>query len=238
MSGYRQGTRYCRRCGQPRVHDTSPCAYCNEPALAPSHEDDTVRRALYDILGAIALCVTLVAFTVAPYLLPRDLRELAHPWVPWATLALVAGFALARGRRLGPELTALGSARSWVMAAGLTLLFAVASYGLWQPGPEDDMVPVAKIYGDLPRSVLGLTALLLAEELALRGLVFGALRPHMSRSGVYAIATLTFALARIAWPDWILAVPLGLALASLRERSGTPYPGIALRLGMLAALFA
>ncbi len=238
MSGYRQGTRYCRRCGQPRAHDTSPCAYCNEPAQAPSHDDDTIRRALHDILGAITLCVTLVAITAAPYLLPGDLRDLAHPWIPWAALALVAGFALARHRRLGPEFKTLGSARSWVAAAGLTLLFAAASYGLWQPGPEDDVIPVAEIYGDLPRSILGLTALLLAEELAVRALAFGALRPHMSRSGVYAVTLLTFALARIAWPDWILAVPLGLALASLRERSGTPYPGIALRLGMLAALFA
>jgi membrane protease YdiL (CAAX protease family) len=64
----------------------------------------------------------------------------------------------------------------------------------------------------------------LLEELAFRGLMFGALARKLRRAEVYAISWFAFAMLHLSIPALLTHMPLGLYLCWLRERSGSLWP--------------
>jgi uncharacterized protein len=77
---------------------------------------------------------------------------------------------------------------------------------------------------------LGVAILLVAvippieEELAFRGLVYGALRGTLSVGETFLISSFAFALIHLAIPSLLTHFPLGLYLCWLRHRSGSLWP--------------
>jgi membrane protease YdiL (CAAX protease family) len=63
----------------------------------------------------------------------------------------------------------------------------------------------------------------LVEELAFRGLMFGALR-KLRRSEMYVISSFAFAMLHLSIPSLLTHMPLGLYLCWLRERSRSMWP--------------
>lgn len=63
----------------------------------------------------------------------------------------------------------------------------------------------------------------LFEELAFRGLMFGALRT-LRRSEIYVISSFAFAMLHLSIPSLLTHMPLGLYLCWLRERSRSVWP--------------
>ena len=64
------------------------------------------------------------------------------------------------------------------------------------------------------------------EELAFRGLVYGALAKSMRRSEAYLISSFAFAMLHLSIPALLTHLPLGMYLCWLRERSGSMYPSM------------
>jgi len=62
------------------------------------------------------------------------------------------------------------------------------------------------------------------EELAFRGLIYGALAQTLRRSEAYVISSFAFAILHLSIPALLTHLPLGLYLCWLRDRSGSLYP--------------
>lgn len=77
-------------------------------------------------------------------------------------------------------------------------------------------------------AIVGLVALAppIFEELAFRGLVYGALAKSLRRSEAYLISSFAFAMLHLSIPSLLTHLPLGLYLCWLRERSGSMYPSM------------
>jgi membrane protease YdiL (CAAX protease family) len=76
--------------------------------------------------------------------------------------------------------------------------------------------------------MLGLIALAppVFEELAFRGLIYGALAKSLRRSEAYMISSFAFAMLHLSVPSLLTHLPLGLYFCWLRERSGSMYPSM------------
>jgi uncharacterized protein len=77
-------------------------------------------------------------------------------------------------------------------------------------------------------AMLGLIALAppVFEELAFRGLIYGALAKSLRRSEAYLISSFAFAMLHLSVPALLTHLPLGLYFCWLRERSGSMYPSM------------
>lgn len=64
----------------------------------------------------------------------------------------------------------------------------------------------------------------LIEELGFRGIIYGALKKHLSVTEVFLISSFAFALLHMAIPSLLTHFPLGLYLCWLRHRSGSLWP--------------
>lgn len=66
----------------------------------------------------------------------------------------------------------------------------------------------------------------LVEELAFRGVVYGALRKTMTVGEAMIVSSFAFALLHLSIPSLLTHMPLGLYFAWLRERTGSLWPGV------------
>jgi len=66
----------------------------------------------------------------------------------------------------------------------------------------------------------------LVEELAFRGVVYGALRETMTVGEAMIVSSFAFALLHLSIPSLLTHMPLGLYFAWLRERTGSLWPGV------------
>ena len=66
----------------------------------------------------------------------------------------------------------------------------------------------------------------LVEELAFRGVLYGALREVMTVRETMIVSSFLFALLHLSIPSLLTHMPLGLYLAWLRERTGSLWPGV------------
>lgn len=234
MNGYRGMARsYCRGCGQLRIEAAQDCPHCGEPAVAPERDGDHT-EVLRAIAIAIALCVLLPLLAAVPFLGEGELPSASGSWTPFAAIALVAVLSVIGWRDLGQGLRSPGTVRAWLLVP------LVAAPLVWANGVAWESVTQGLAWResvDPALWLLLLSASIVAEEVAFRGLVHRAIRPHASATATIATTTFAFTLARIGWPDLIVAPTLGIALGILRERCGSPYPGMAVRLLGLGGLF-
>lgn len=66
----------------------------------------------------------------------------------------------------------------------------------------------------------------LVEELAFRGIAYGALREVMTVREAMIVSSFAFALLHLSIPSLLTHMPLGLYLVWLRERTGSLWPGV------------
>jgi membrane protease YdiL (CAAX protease family) len=87
-----------------------------------------------------------------------------------------------------------------------------------------DELDGVRTHGLAPMLGLVVIAPPLFEELAFRGLIYGALAQTLRRSEAYLISSFAFALLHLSLPMLLTHLPLGLYLCWLRDRSGSLYP--------------
>ena len=114
-----------------------------------------------------------------------------------------------------------------ILIAAPVVILAIASYvhGLAHAfGIHQDELEAFEGHG-VP-AMLGVIALAppVFEELAFRGLIYGALAKSLQRSEAYLISSFAFAMLHMSIPSLLTHLPLGLYLCWLRERSGSMYP--------------
>jgi uncharacterized protein len=213
----------CPACGTPFKPDAAFCASCGR------------RRAFVDrgLTFVIWFYLALLAIQMIALI---AVKADAPPFraMAFATLALAAvilAVTVARWR-----LVATPSARAGFSPAGYALILLAApvilllvdtyvdalahAFGLHQP---------SELAGFDGRSLLWILLLVaiappLSEELAFRGLIFGALSRSLRRSEVYILSSFAFAILHLSIPTLLTHMPLGLYFCWLRERSGSIWP--------------
>mgnify|MGYP002619990786 CR=1 FL=1 len=220
------GPSFCTACGKQRVSgSTDACAYCGAPVGAVEEAGPSAQWVAQGVFWAIGLVLTLVFVQFA------DLGYEVVTWQPVAFAAVVLLPALVVRPRYSDCLRRWGRRRDWLVAVGVGVSFAamvaasVVFVAPWEASPYE-IVMLSAVW------IVGAAVL---EELALRGIAFSLLRPAVGAREVIIITTVVFVILRVAWFDWMLALPLGLALGWLRERSGSIAPGLLARLMVTAA---
>jgi hypothetical protein len=149
-------------------------------------------------------------------------------------LGIVA--ALATRRR---DLLALNEPRSWPAAAGGMFVVLLVTYGVayisyklgLDPGEEQGITPdeldEERVYPFLASTLAVVVAAPLAEELLFRGVGYSLLRQYGVKLAIVAIGV-AFALTHGLVEAFPILFVLGAALAWLRERTGSVYPGMIL----------
>jgi membrane protease YdiL (CAAX protease family) len=213
----------CPACGATFKPDAAFCAACGR------------RRALVDrgLTFVIWFYLALLAVQVLGLIL---LQAGASPFrvMAFATLALaltILAVAASQWRLVAAPcrragFSPLGYALILIAAPAVLLLVdgyvdALAhAFGLQQPSE------LAGFEGHSLAWILLLVAIAppLFEELAFRGLMFGALARKLRRSEVYIISSFAFAILHLSIPTLLTHMPLGLYFCWLRERSGSTWP--------------
>jgi membrane protease YdiL (CAAX protease family) len=213
----------CPACGTAFKPDAAFCASCGR------------RRAFVDrgLTFVIWFYLALLAIQMIALI---AIKADAPPFraMAFATLALAAvilAVAVARWR-----LVAAPSARAGFSPAGYALILLAApailllvdtyvdalahAFGIQQPSE------LAGFDGRSLASILLLITIAppLSEELAFRGLIFGALSRSLRRSEVYILSSFAFAILHLSIPTLLTHMPLGLYFCWLRERSGSIWP--------------
>ncbi|MBA3459542.1 MAG: CPBP family intramembrane metalloprotease [Deltaproteobacteria bacterium] len=95
-------------------------------------------------------------------------------------------------------------------------------FGLHAPlGFEDELA-----HGWIWASVLIVVMPPLVEELAFRGVMFGALRHSLTVSETLIVTSFAFGLLHLSIPSLLTHIPLGFYFGWLRHRSGSLWPAV------------
>ncbi len=215
----------CPACGAAFKPDAAFCAECGRKRHEIETEGVGFSIKLYiALLGVQVLALIASKVGALPiYVFSYGTGALAL--ITFATAAVHRGLVAPQYRRVG--FGPLGYLL--VLCAAPVVLALVAAYvhglerafGVAQPGYLEQLggrVDVA--FGVL------VIAPPLFEELAFRGLIYGALAKSVRRSEVYAISSFAFAMLHLSVPSLLTHIPLGLYFCWLRERSGSMYPSM------------
>jgi membrane protease YdiL (CAAX protease family) len=216
-AAFRVDAAFCARCGQPRVPPVAP------PPLPTGGDVRFVLR-----FYAALLVVQLVSLIYA------QATDRVFPTVVGATIALALVTLVAaiphralvlpayRGLGFGPRGFAL------ILMLAPIVLGLVCGYvygmgrffGVHVPGELEGF----DTHGLAPAVLLIVIAPPLIEELGFRGLIYGALRRHMTLTETFLISSFAFALLHLSVPALLTHFPLGLYLCWLRHRSDSLWP--------------
>ena len=115
-----------------------------------------------------------------------------------------------------------------VLLAAPVVVFAVAAYvrGVTSLFGQQGWHALDELEGHSQALVVAVVAIApaLYEELAFRGLIFGALRESFSAREAIFISAFAFALLHLSLPSLVTHLPLGLYFGWLRYRSGSMWP--------------
>ncbi len=202
--------------------------------------------------GTLPLLAAVLSLGIGLFALARTLSATSalgtRTSVALGEAALLAPFvavpALTR-RRAAPALALRRvSGRTLVLSLAAGAAFWIASAGLiecqarfWPP-PEDVVNVFRRLHADLrpsgPLAALTSVAALalapaLAEEVAFRGAILGSLRPWLGPAGAVAWSAAAFSAIHISPGGYRVpfAFLLGLALGTLRLRTGSVFPAVA-----------
>jgi membrane protease YdiL (CAAX protease family) len=151
--------------------------------------------------------------------------------------ALTVGILLAIAIGLPPrEVFALRRPRSWPRALGIGVAILVGIYVLGavvarfiDPGEAQGIVPKHWVGGHAGAFAFSLVAVAVVapvvEELMFRGLGFYLLRP-LGEWPAIVLVGIAFGVAHGLYAGFVLLAPFGAALAYLRSRSDSVYPGM------------
>lgn len=212
----------CPACGAAFRADAAFCASCGR------------RRALIEpgLRFALRLYLALLAIQVAAMIAGRlgasPFRVMVVETVALAVAILAIAalrWPLVDGAYRRAGFSALGYAA--ILLAAPVVLAVISSYVdllahvTGMPAPRE----LADFDGHSLAWLVVVVAIAppLFEELAFRGLMFGALR-RLRRSEIYAISSFAFAMLHLSIPSLLTHVPLGLYLCWLRERSRSMWP--------------
>jgi membrane protease YdiL (CAAX protease family) len=212
----------CSRCGRAFKPDAAFCAGCGASRSTPG-----LRLALGTYLALLA--VQVVAMVSVK--LGADL--LATLWFESFALAAVAIVVAIFHRALvAPAYRTLGW--SWrgyalILIAAPFIAATVAAYVhgltlLFGPLAVDEL---AAFQGRSIALAIAVVAVgpPLYEEVAFRGLMFGALRESFSAREALFLSSFAFALLHLSIPTLVTHLPLGFYFGLLRYRSGSIWPG-------------
>lgn len=217
----------CAGCGAPLKLGAAFCAQCGRRA-APVEPPRPGGLGL-----VLRFYVAMLAVQAAALIYARVTEQTFAPMVAaTAGLALVtAAVALVHRELVGAAYARAGfGPRGYllVLVAAPVILAVVLGYvhGLGAVF----RVPVPRELDGLAGHGLGVAVLLiviappLVEELAFRGVIYGALGRNLRPSEVFLISSFAFALLHLAIPSLLTHFPLGLYLCWLRHRSGSLWP--------------
>lgn len=234
---YREVPTFCRNCGTPRSRPTAACEACGAPAAvapAPAPDGSTPRV----FLSALVLYFVLLSTLLIPLALIADFDLEMLDQLLLVDAVLVVGWAIGHWRDVKPRLARLGRPQDWALATALipvsvgvalgnveimrglfgvepielTTAYALAGYPLWAALLAHAVQPA------------------IIEELAFRGVIFGAMQRVMEPRTVVIVTALMFMVVHLAMLGLVFLVVMGLLLGWLRLRSGSLYPAMWLHL--------
>lgn len=235
---YRDAPSFCRNCGAPWSRPGAVCAACGVEAVEAAPPLDDERGTARAFLSSLALYFVLLSTLLVPLAFAGEV-DLA--WLDRLLLidaGLVLLWSIAHWRDIRPRLTRLGRGRDWLLAAALLPVSVGVALGNVEVmrallGVEPIELTTAYALAGYP-----LWAVLLAhavqpaivEELAFRGVIFGAMERVMEPRTVVVVTALMFMVLHLAMLGLLFLVVMGLLLGWLRLRSGSLYPAMFLHL--------
>jgi len=217
----------CATCGRPFKAGAAFCAGCGAPRGARPPERGGLRLVLRFYLALLAVQAVVLVYV-------RWLDGNVLTAVEVASIAMAAitvGVALFHRGLVGPAYRTTGW--SWrgyalVLVAAPFVLAAVVGYvrGLTELFGPQMARELAEFEGHSTALLVVVVAIAppLYEELAFRGLIFGALRETFSVREAIFISGFSFALLHLSLPSLVTHLPLGFYLGWLRHRSGSMWP--------------
>jgi membrane protease YdiL (CAAX protease family) len=214
---------HCLACGAPFKPHAAFCASCGR------------RRGLVDhgVTFVIWFYLALLALNVIALIAGRLDASPFHV-TAFATLAMAAATLAVAATRT--PLIAAPYRRAGFSPIGYALILLAAPAILLAVDAYVDLIvrafdltrrnDLSDLDGRSLPSILLLIAIAppLIEELAFRGLMFGALARTLRRSEIYLLSSFAFAILHLSIPSLLTHLPLGLYFCWLRERSGSLWP--------------
>jgi len=186
--------------------------------------DDRIRETLQQP-GMQALLLVLVLGLAAATILLLVRRRSPRLW----SLAQPPGFGFVRPARLGFLLLAVAVGLAAPVLGGWLTHWLAQGHPVTQNIQQlGENTPLG---WRIPLVLMVVSVGPLVEELLFRGVLLSALQPRWGSFGAAALSSLAFALAHLPGLNWhLFALPalwlLAMALAGLRLRSGSIWPGV------------
>jgi len=240
-----QAVRFCRTCGIPWDPDWITCPKCAqqrplvekvaEARVALAADQRRIRSAM--TLYFMLLGVSVVTIIV---LLVSGQTEVGVPGelVEGIAMALITtGWCFGSFGDIAPLLRRLPRPW-WLLPAGagaavVTFLIAGSAVALLQRLVHVQTIDYLKAYHTGGYG-FGVAVLMICvqpaifEELAFRGVILSALEPVIGNGEALLVSAMMFAILHLAIPSIPHLFIMGVALAWLKQRSGSLYPGMVL----------
>jgi membrane protease YdiL (CAAX protease family) len=213
----------CSHCGGPLAPDAAFCGQCGRPAPRPTAGLRFVIAFYLAMLGVQT--AGLIYVQVTDDVFPATVATML------GLVTLTLAFAIPHRALVLPTYRRAGFGPS---GYGLILLAAPIVCALVLGYVHG----LATLFGiHVPSELEGLDNLAIAvllivvlapldEELAFRGLIFGALRTSLTLGETFLISSFAFAMLHLSLPSLLTHFPLGLYLCWLRHRSNSLWPPI------------
>ncbi|MCA9652188.1 MAG: CPBP family intramembrane metalloprotease [Myxococcales bacterium] len=235
---YRSAPSFCRSCGTPRSKPGEACEACGAPAEVVTATPEDPSRTARRFFSALALYFVLLGTLLLPFALAVQWDAAMLDRLLVVDTVLVIAWAVAHRKDVGPRLRNRGRLGSWVLATALvpvTVGLALGNVELMRSFLYVEPIDPSSAYAMAGHPLwIALLANALqpavVEELAFRGVIFGALERVMEPRTVVVVTALMFTVLHLAMLGFVFLVAMGLLLGWLRLRSGSLYPAMWLHL--------
>ncbi|HYE20887.1 MAG TPA: type II CAAX endopeptidase family protein [Tepidisphaeraceae bacterium] len=235
--------RFCNTCGEPADPVTGGCPRCatrtagagplySRGSMAAPDEGSAIAPALGLYFAYLATSAVGLIVAAQPRTDPVGLDF----GLSIAASVLVIAWAGCTARLVAGPLTTLGRLPWYPLAAGAAIAtFALASTLVWAFSRLLDQPP-GEMTNDLAAAGYGLPTMVLLiavqpaviEELAFRGVIFGALRRALNPGETIVVSAMMFTILHLSIASFPHLLVIGLALGYLRHRTGSIYPCVLL----------
>jgi membrane protease YdiL (CAAX protease family) len=216
----------CAACGAAFKRDAAFCAKCGRKRAMVEAEGLGFAVKLYLALLALQILLVVTVKAGADVFLAIAVGTGALGLITLAVAAVHRKLVVSTYTRsgFGPlgYVLILGAAPVIALVVSAYVHEVSSLFDVHQPSD------IAAVEGHGLPALLGIVTIAppLFEELAFRGLIYGALANSLRRSEALLISSFAFAIWHLSVPSLLTHVPLGLYFCWLRERSGSMYPSM------------
>jgi membrane protease YdiL (CAAX protease family) len=229
--------RFCRTCGSPWQAFWTACEACADRARRPAPPALDIREEHHALKSAIGLYLTLLAVCAIGILCSSPSNELTVELAVIIGLSAVTlGWCIPSWPSVVPPLGKLPAPGWFAAALGMSLVTVAIAAGVISGAHRLMHVPAQRMSELFLASGYGWGMVVLCvavqpaviEELAFRGVIFGALQKALSPLETVMVSALMFMVLHLSVARFPHTLALGVATGYLRTRTRSLYPCVLL----------